>query len=288
MIDFVNNSEPDLTAENLNKMQQDIGTIVSPIEPQGAERLKGWIKKGKNLISIEGLSNTAINESTGGVDYNTTRLCSNYIYLLKGIYSISCNLSRFAYAIYDEKKQFNKFIGWNSFPNQFTIEKNCYVRIEFVKNADGSVKITKNDISTLQLEQNSEVTEYEEYIEPKTYVLNNNNIYEEFMKCENIAENWGKGLLGYKYMLNNNFLIYTGTVVANFKNGSLNLDVSELNLVTKPYSVQITPSSQLYGMRYDFDNSSSTNLRIEIFNNGQIYPYNGNIRFSTTIYGETK
>ena len=50
MIDFVNNSEPDLTAENLNKMQQDIGTVVSPTEPQGNERLKVWIQKGKNLF----------------------------------------------------------------------------------------------------------------------------------------------------------------------------------------------------------------------------------------------
>lgn len=288
MIDFVNNSEPDLTAENLNKLQQDIGTVVSPTEPQGNERLKVWIKKGKNLISIERLLNVAINESTGGVDYNATRLCSDYIYLLKGVYSISCNLARFAYAIYDEKKQFNKFISWNSFPNQFAIEKNCYVRIEFVKNADGSVGITKDDISTLQLEQNSEVTEYEAYIEPKTYVLNNNNIYEEFIKRENIAENWGKILLGYKYMLNDNFLIYTGTVIANFKNGSLNLDVSELNLVTRPNSVQITPSSQLHGIRYDYDNSSATTLKIEMFNNGQIQSYNGNVRFSMTIYGEIK
>ena len=195
MIDFVNNSEPDLTAENLNKLQQDIGTVVSPTEPQGNERLKVWIKKGKNLISIERLLNVAINESTGGVDYNTTRLCSDYIYLLKGVYSISCNLARFAYAIYDEKKQFNKFISWNSFPNQFAIEKNCYVRIEFVKNADGSVGITKDDISTLQLEQNSEVTEYEAYIEPKTYVLNNNNVYEEFKK--EVETDWINLISGY-------------------------------------------------------------------------------------------
>lgn len=36
----------------------------------------------------------------------------------------------------------------------------------------------------MQLEQGSVVTSYEEYIEPKTYILNDNNVYEEFMKKE--------------------------------------------------------------------------------------------------------
>jgi len=34
----------------------------------------------------------------------------------------------------------------------------------------------------MQIEQGSTATEYEEYIESKTYILNNNNAYEEFMK----------------------------------------------------------------------------------------------------------
>lgn len=49
MIDFVNNSEPDLTAENLNKMQQDIGVVVSQTEPQEEERLKVWVKHGEDV-----------------------------------------------------------------------------------------------------------------------------------------------------------------------------------------------------------------------------------------------
>lgn len=54
MIDFVNNSSPDLDAENLNKMQQDIGTVVSATEPQGNNRLKVWLQNvdGKEKIYV--------------------------------------------------------------------------------------------------------------------------------------------------------------------------------------------------------------------------------------------
>lgn len=40
-----------------------------------------------------------------------------------------------------------------------------------------------------QLEQGSTATEYEEYIEPKVYILNDNSVYEEFMKKEEISYN---------------------------------------------------------------------------------------------------
>ena len=55
---------------------------------------------------------------------------------------------------------------------------------------------TSNEILTLeqvlnsiQIEQGSIATAYEEYIEQKMYVLNDNNMYEEFMKKEEISYN---------------------------------------------------------------------------------------------------
>lgn len=284
MIDFVNNSEPDLTAENLNKLQQDIGTVVSPTEPQGNERLKVWIQKGKNLFNKNNILSGYLLSEDGAITQNATYFVSaEYIPVLAetDIVVSSAITDIYRIAEYDNNKNLIKRTFNDNPSTRYKIKTTsttAYIKIS----------CTLAQVDNIQVEQNSEATKYEAYIEPKIYVLNNSNVYEEFIKRENIAENWKKILLGYKYMLNDNFLIYTGTVVANFKNGSLNLDVSELNLVTKPYSVQITPSSQLYGMRYDFDNSSSTNLKIEIFNNGQIHPYNGNTRFSITIYGETK
>lgn len=284
MIDFVNNSEPDLTAENLNKMQQDIGTVVSPIEPQGNERLKVWIQKGKNLFNKNNILSGYLLSEDGAITQNATYFVSaEYIPVLAetDIVVSSAITDIYRIAEYDNNKNLIKRTFNDNPSTRYKIKTTsttAYIKIS----------CTLAQVDNIQVEQNSEATKYEAYIEPKIYVLNNSNVYEEFIKRENIAENWGKILLGYKYMLNDNFLIYTGTVVANFKNGSLNLDVSELNLVTRPNSVQITPSSQLHGIRYDYDNSSATTLKIEMFNNGQIQSYNGNVRFSMTIYGQIK
>ena len=284
MIDFVNNSEPDLTAENLNKLQQDIGTVVSPTEPQGNERLKVWIQKGKNLFNKNNILSGYLLSEDGAITQNATYFVSaEYIPVLAetDIVVSSAITDIYRIAEYDNNKNLIKRTFNDNPSTRYKIKTTsttAYIKIS----------CTLAQVDNIQVEQNSEATKYEAYIEPKIYVLNNNDVYEEFIKRENIAENWGKILLGYKYMLNDNFLIYTGTVVANFKNGPLNLDVSELNLVTRPNSVQITPSSQLYGIRYDYDNSSATTLKIEMFNNGQIQSYNGNVRFSITIYGEIK
>lgn len=284
MIDFVNNSEPDLTAENLNKLQQDIGTVVSPTEPQGNERLKVWIQKGKNLFNKNNILSGYLLSEDGAITQNATYFVSaEYIPVLAetDIVVSSAITDIYRIAEYDNNKNLIKRTFNDNPSTRYKIKTTsttAYIKIS----------CTLAQVDNIQVEQNSEATKYEAYIEPKIYVLNNSNVYEEFIKRENIAENWGKILLGYKYMLNDNFLIYTGTVVANFKNGSLNLDVSELNLVTRPNSVQITPSSQLHGIRYDYDNSSATTLKIEMFNNGQIQSYNGNVRFSMTIYGQIK
>ena len=62
MINFVNNSEPDLTAENLNKMQQDIGIVVSATEPQGNNRLKVWLQNVDGKEKIYVLNNNNVYE----------------------------------------------------------------------------------------------------------------------------------------------------------------------------------------------------------------------------------
>lgn len=99
------------------------------------------------------------------------------------------------------------------------------------------------------------------------------------------SQRWRQILLGFKYSFNNKNVVYAGTEVANFTNGVVNIDISDLNLSARPDAVQITPNSRLYSIRYDFDNSSAQSIRVEIFNNGQTYNYNGNVRFSITIYG---
>lgn len=123
------------------------------------------------------------------------------------------------------------------------------------------------------------------YISKDLYIEGSNKKLEDLSDMK--AQVWTQVLLGYKYKLNDKFIIYTGTVVAPFSNGLVDFDISALNLKEKPSSVQLTMNSNLYGIRYNYDNSSATSLRIELFNNGQIQKYNGNVRFSMTVYGET-
>ena len=99
------------------------------------------------------------------------------------------------------------------------------------------------------------------------------------------SQRWTQILLGFKYSFNNKNVVYAGTEVVKFTNGVANIDISDLNLSARPDAVQITPNSQLYSIRYDYDNSSAQSIRVEIFNNGQTYNYTGNVRFSMTIYG---
>lgn len=50
----------------------------------------------------------------------------------------------------------------------------CYVRFSFLISCE----------NTLMLAQSSTITDYEEYVEEKIYVKNDNDVYEEFMKKE--------------------------------------------------------------------------------------------------------
>lgn len=180
MIDFVNNSEPDLTAENLNKMQQDIGTVVSPTEPQGAERLKVWVQKGKNLFDGQFIQG-AISATGSFVYYAENIISKNLIEVMPNTnYVFSCEQGIYPSVIitYDKNKNFMDRIGGYS-PGKFLIDENTHYIILQFYNEKG---IKPSDVNKPQFEQNTTATSYEAYIEPKIYVLNNNGVYEEFIK----------------------------------------------------------------------------------------------------------
>ena len=153
--------------------------IVSSTEPTGKNRKKVWIQNGKNLLNKDTLINAALNEVNGKLEQNNTRVASEFLFLKAGTYTISCNLSRFAYVKYNLDKTFNSFISWNTLPNQIVLNSDCYIRIEFIGDENGSINISKSDIETLQLEGGSNLTTYEPYIEPKIYIKNNNDVYEK-------------------------------------------------------------------------------------------------------------
>ena len=177
-----------VNADTFNTFQNNIeksAVIVSKNEPTTNEKV--WFRKGKNLLNKDTLINAALNEVNGTLEQNNTRLASELLFLKAGTYTISCNLSRFAYVKYNLDKTFNSFISWNTLPNQIVLNSDCYIRIEFIGDENGSINISKSDIKILQLEGGSNLTTYEAYIEPKIYIKNDNGVYEEFIKKDENA-----------------------------------------------------------------------------------------------------
>lgn len=191
MIDFVNNSEPDLTAENLNKLQQDIGTVVSPTEPQGNERLKVWIQKGKNLFNKNNILSGYLLSEDGAITQNATYFVSaEYIPVLAetDIVVSSAITDIYRIAEYDNNKNLIKRTFNDNPSTRYKIKTTsttAYIKIS----------CTLAQVDNIQVEQNSEATKYEAYIEPKIYVLNNNDVYEEFKK--EVETDWINLISGY-------------------------------------------------------------------------------------------
>lgn len=144
------------------------GTEVGEYSSYGQGCVK-VTKCNKNLINKNLLTNYQILEDTGKLLSNNTRLITPFIYLKKGTYSLSCNLSRFAYAIYNLDKSFNCFVTWKAFPNQIVLNSDCYIKIEFIINPTGSEQVSIKDITYLQLEKGN-TTDYEEH-EEQSYIM---------------------------------------------------------------------------------------------------------------------
>ena len=252
-IEFINDSAPYLSAENLNLLQDNVEesideinkVIVSSTEPTTGEEV--WLQKGKNYINLEELTNYSLNETTGALEINNTRLVTPYIFLKAGTYTISCNVSRFAYVIYNKDKSFNSFVSWQTFPNKIILNSDCYIRVEIIKDYNGSEVINKTDIIYLQLEKGEVATSYEPYT-PKKIHTKTDNGYEEFYNEENkevysIGETrigtWidGKPLYRKQFIIN-----FTGN------NGWQNfeLGISNIDFLTKEWDICILPSSD-YG-----------------------------------------
>lgn len=173
-----------ITAEMLNQIQDNL-VVVSTTEPTGDSREKVWIQKGKNLFNKNSgiVSGSYLgNDGRIGSDINLFYQ-TDYIPAAPNTkYVISSDIGEnHRIAEYDNNKTFikrNLNDGGGS-AYVFTTSSNCY----FVR-----ISCNISNLDSIQLEQNSTATEYEAYIEPKIYVKNDNDVYEEFISKDNLEK----------------------------------------------------------------------------------------------------
>lgn len=153
--------------------------VVSPTEPTRDNRKKVWFQKGKNLFNINDIVTSVYIETNGLIGNSSVSNISGFIKVSKGNLTLSyeyttlLNVGTRAYVFYDNNKS---VLSGGTYLNSNKITKlSCpqdgYVRFSYDKN-----------VNNIQLEYGDNKTAYEAYIEPKIFIKDDNNIYEEFIK----------------------------------------------------------------------------------------------------------
>ena len=176
--DFPDKTTP-FSANVFNEIQDNIeteinnsGVVVSATEPQGESRKKVWIQKGKNLFNKDNVLTGYRLDYSGGNFADTNYFISEYIPVVANQkYSVNYVVSALNRVCwYDSNKTMINYT-------------NTYSTVEMPSNAK-YIRLCgeKSALDTVQLEQNDTSSPYEAYVEPKIYILNNNGVYEEFIK----------------------------------------------------------------------------------------------------------
>lgn len=160
---------------------QDESVIVSPTEPTASNRRKIWFQKGKNLFDGNYVENHGYDATTGNMtkmvgiscNLNSIKISPNS----KIITSKNGSIITMRYFFYNKNKQYISTIVQTT--EAVTVPTNA-------EYCNFQVSSTDIEMVNIQIEQNTVVTEYEAYVEPKIYVLNKNNVYEEFRRKQEI------------------------------------------------------------------------------------------------------
>ena len=187
-----------LSSYNLNKMQSEIiedGIIVSPTEPT-ADRRKVWFQKGKNyinenLLKMETVNGVTCSIADGKIVFNgtaTNNSCFRIpIFLKKGNYVFSWYGKHVA-SHFTFRNQNNEYITTLELPEGgdnkiLTVTTDDEYSICLNINKDKAYTASNTSFN-VQLEQGTEATDYEAYVNNTVYVKNDNDEYEEFVKKE--------------------------------------------------------------------------------------------------------
>ena len=226
--DFITSNS--IATNNSGGILDDNICVVSATEPS-TFRKKIWLQKGKNLCDANGGAiNCMLSNSDGKTMSAATNIwVSDYIPVRPNTQYLMSSNGSGVYVrsfFYTANKD---FITTQAANLSFTTSSSTYyVRLQF----DRSTYSTK-----LQLEQNSSVTTYEAYIEPKYYVLNNNNVYEElninnekeiYSTGETIVGTWIDGKPIYRKVIKGTTGSTSGQDTALFNVSSLALNLDKL------------------------------------------------------------
>ena len=206
-------------------MKPNDNLIVSSAEPTGINRKKVWMQKGKNWFNKNDLKITNAWQVTYTIDENkdinikvsqTGGVCfvgTNSTYLKAGTYTFSATTTGQLSEIRVYNAKDNSQILTNS-SNSFTLtlEEDAMIYFQFYVFSTSLSNSLK--VSEIQIEQGTGKTSYEAYIEPKIYVLNNNGVYEELMKKEDISNE-------LYYKSGDKFITSYGTYYGGTLTGSL-------------------------------------------------------------------
>lgn len=183
-----------ITAENLNQIQDNL-VVVSATEPTGDDREKVWMKKGKNLFDKNNPNSIfAYIDTTNNIFNEQEDAKSVYVKIRPNTtYTISKTSGKtFRVATSANIPQKSGSIistVANHTGNSITINAGSNANYLFINyyNTQNGDTANENDMrNSIQVEQGSIATAYETYIEPKIYILNDNDVYEEFINVNEI------------------------------------------------------------------------------------------------------
>ena len=222
-INFQNGVTP-VNANTFNTFQNNIeksAVIVSKNEPTTNEKV--WFKKGKNLLRgiIPGYEFS--NSQSGDTNVNENWFVTEFVPVEAGKEYYVQGFSNNTRWWFDENKNFISF----SIENPSSAPSNAkYIRL------NGEISSSSN----MMIFQGNAETIYEPYIEPKIYIKNNNDVYEEFQDNKQLEEFVKNSLKNFRVLPTTNFNYI-------FKNGIYWYNSSCQNIPDEQYGVILVFSS---------------------------------------------
>jgi len=207
-IEFKNlpNTDTPISAENLNAIQDNVeneindsSVVASPTEPTGLDRKKVWMQKGKNLFDKNNANilNAATSGDTGKiVTNNNMKLiyvpCKpNTTYTSQKIQGQNNNLSYTKELPKVGVGFYGRVLNMTGTTCTITTGADAKYLVLVILNLEVETSLTLEQVlNSIQIEQGSTATQYEPYVENKIYIKNDDDVYEEFMKKEEIQSTY--------------------------------------------------------------------------------------------------